>query len=213
MNVFLIGVVRAARVAVGLFAAAASAVAQVPDESDIWERFEAQDQASGRFVQELFAEDGSLLETSEGRYAVLKPGFFRWEIEEPDRQLILVSGEVLWHYDIDLATATRRPSKAQGEFTPLELLAGEGDELRERFRVEALEAERYRLIPTFAGAGFGAVELTWAGTQVVGMRISDRSGQQITLALTPDSDPASLSASDFEFTVPDGVDVFDGITP
>ena len=143
----------------------------------------------------------------------MKPGFFRWEIEAPDRQLILVSGDVLWHYDIDLATATRRPSRSQDEFSALELLAGSGDELRERFRVEPLDGERYRLVPTFAGAGFGAVELTWADNRVVAMRISDRSGQQIVLALAPDESPAPLTAADFEFAVPEGVDVFDGIAP
>ena len=80
--------------------------------------------ASGQFIQELYDEEGELLERSSGRYAILRPGFFRWEIDYPDRQLLLVSGDLFWHYDIDLATATRRKTGDDQSFAPLALLGG-----------------------------------------------------------------------------------------
>jgi hypothetical protein len=34
------------------------------------------------------------MERSSGRYAILRPHFFRWEIDDPDRQRMLVAGDV-----------------------------------------------------------------------------------------------------------------------
>lgn len=189
--------------------AANLAMAEQASTNRLWERLDAQAQASGRFLQELYSEEDELLERSSGRYAVLRPGFFRWEIEYPDRQLILVAGNDLWHYDIDLAAATRRDTRDNQEFTPLELLAGNSDTLTERFSVEALGGDRFRLIPTFAQAGFSAVEISWEGDALAGMQVRDRSGQTISIALSPDTDAPRLEAEDFAFTPPDGVDVYD----
>ncbi|MDP5052777.1 MAG: outer membrane lipoprotein carrier protein LolA, partial [Congregibacter sp.] len=139
------------------------------DSDDVWALLASQTQAVGGFTQELFDEDGVLVERSSGRYAVLRPGFFRWEIESPDRQLIVVSGTQLWHYDIDLAAATRRNTATQNEFTALELLAGDSEELRGRFDVQRLDSSRVRLIPLFSQAGFNSVDIAWEGSAVVGM--------------------------------------------
>lgn len=185
-----------------------AALAQNETE-DVWILLAAQSQASGAFVQELFDENEELLERSSGRYAVLRPGFFRWEIEDPDQQMIVVSGTVLWHYDIDLAAATRRDTSQSNEFTPLELLAGDSDELRERFETQRLGPSRVRLIPTFPQAGFASVDIAWEGRAVIAMDVQDRSGQMIKLDLSPDQSPIELTAKDFEFVAPAGVDVYE----
>jgi chaperone LolA len=185
-----------------------AALAQNETE-DVWALLSAQSQASGVFVQELFDDNGELLERSSGRYAVLRPGFFRWEIEDPDQQMIVVSGTQLWHYDIDLAAATRRDTSQSNEFTPLELLAGDSDELHERFEAQRLGPSRVRLIPTFPQAGFASVDIAWEGDGVIAMDVQDRSGQMIKLDLSPDQNPIKLTAKDFEFVAPAGVDVYE----
>ena len=176
---------------------------------EVWSVLAAQSQASGTFVQELFDEKEQRLERSSGRYAVLRPGFFRWEIDSPDRQMIVVSGTRLWHYDIDLAAATRRDTSRNNEFTPLELLAGETADLRDRFEVQALGPLQVRLIPRFAQAGFASVDIAWEAGEVVSMDVQDRSGQMIRLALTPDPNPVALTAEYFHFVPPAGVDVYE----
>ncbi|WP_439106916.1 outer membrane lipoprotein chaperone LolA [Congregibacter sp.] len=191
-----------------LFLESAAVLAQ-DDADDVWRLLASQSQASGAFLQELSDEDGELLERSSGRYAVLRPGFFRWEIDYPDQQMIVVSGAQLWHYDIDLAAATRRDTSDNNAFTPLELLAGDSDELREKFATERLGPSRVRLVPTFPQAGFASVDIAWEADAVVAMDVQDRSGQRIKLALTPDSDPQQLTAEDFDFVPPAGVDVYE----
>jgi len=184
------------------------AVAQNETEH-VWTLLAAQSQASGAFAQELFDENGELLELSSGRYAVLRPGFFRWEVEDPDQQVIVVSGTELWHYDIDLASATRRDTAHSNEFTPLELLAGNSEELRGRFETQRLGPSRVRLIPTFAQAGFASVDIEWKLGAVIAMDVQDRSGQMIKLSLSPDHNAVALTAKDFEFVPPVGVDVYE----
>ena len=41
----------------------------------------------GAFTQKQYSEEGELLAQSSGRFAILRPGFFRWEINLPDSQL------------------------------------------------------------------------------------------------------------------------------
>ena len=186
------------------------------EKAALWARLAGLDQAQGRFEQALYSERGELLERSSGRYALLKPGFLRWEIERPDRQRLVVAAGQIWHYDIDLATATRRALRRGESFSALDLLTADTASLRQRFQVEVLgdnSAEnsgdqRYRLLPLFPGAEFAVLELTWRDGRLRAMSIRDRSAQRIQLALTPDPAAAPLQAQDFAFEPPPGVEVF-----
>ena len=182
----------------------------------LWARLADLNQAQGRFEQALYSERGDLLERSSGRYALLKPGFLRWEIERPDRQRLVVAAGQIWHYDIDLATATRRALRRGESFSALDLLTADTASLRQRFQVEVLGDnsgensgdQRYRLLPLFPGAEFAVLELTWRDGRLRAMSIRDRSAQRIQLALTPDPAAAPLQAQDFAFEPPPGVEVF-----
>ena len=186
----------------------------------LWTRLAALKQAQGRFEQALYSERGELLERSSGRYALLKPGFLRWEIERPDRQRLIVAEGQIWHYDIDLATATRRPLRRGESFSALDLLTADAASLRQRFQVEVPGEnsaensgdnsgdQRYRLRPLFPGAEFAVLELTWRAGRLRAMSIRDRSARRIQLTLTPDPAAAPLQAQDFAFEPPPGVEVF-----
>ena len=186
------------------------------ENTALWARLAGLDQAQGRFEQALYSERGELLERSSGRYALLKPGFLRWEIERPDRQRLVVAAGQIWHYDIDLATATRRALRRGESFSALDLLTADTASLRQRFQVEVLGdnsgensgGQRYRLLPLFPGAEFAVLELTWRDGRLRAMSIRDRSAQRIQLALTPDPAAAPLQAQDFAFEPPPGVEVF-----
>ena len=195
------------RALAGLLLSAVAGAGHGEQASDVWSRLAAQDQASGRFLQEIYSEEGELLERSSGRYAVLRPGFFRWEIDYPDRQQIIIADDTLWHYDIDLATASERRIDGDEQFTALDLLARDSEDLANRFTVETTGESSYRLVPLFPQAGFTSAELVWEGGALVAMDVRDRSGQELQIALTPDPDAAPLAPGDFRFVPPDDVDV------
>ena len=196
--------------------AAGNTADNTAESTALWARLADLNQAQGRFEQTLYSERGELLERSSGRYALLKPGFLRWEIERPDRQRLVVAAGQIWHYDIDLATATRRALRRGESFSALDLLTADTASLRQRFQVEVLGdnsgensgGQRYRLLPLFPGAEFAVLELTWRDGRLRAMSIRDRSAQRIQLALTPDPAAAPLQAQDFAFEPPPGVEVF-----
>jgi hypothetical protein len=53
------------------------------------------------------------------------------------------------------------------------------------------------------------VEITWNAGEIVAMDVRDRSGQLISLALTPERNAPPLNPADFIFVPPEGVDVYD----
>lgn len=163
-------------------------------------------QLSGRFEQSVENGGAATPANSAGRFSLRRPDQFRWEITEPDSQLLVASDGVLWHYDRDLATATRRRLE-DGAAAPLLLLAANAPALAEAFVVEARGPDRYRVVPRAADAGFREAEITFAGALPAGMRIIDRLGQAIDIHFT-DLDQAPLAAGTFDFTPPDGVDVY-----
>lgn len=188
-----------------------SLLGEETQEAAIWELLEGQIQARGTFEQTLVDEQAQVVERSSGRYAILRPRFFRWSITEPDRQEIVLKAGELWHYDVDLASATVRPAKSDGMFTPLELLGGDTTMLKARFNVEQLDENSYRLTPNFPQAGFTAVDVSWHDQHIRSMRILDRSGQQIQLSLTPDETAGTLMPEDFDLVLPDDVELHNAL--
>ena len=68
---------------------------------DAWP-LEGQNTASGTFRQTVTDINGAVAFSSTGRFAALKPHHFRWEIESPDRQLLVATPEAFWQWDKDL---------------------------------------------------------------------------------------------------------------
>ncbi|MEM1402205.1 MAG: outer membrane lipoprotein chaperone LolA [Pseudomonadota bacterium] len=201
--------------AAGLVASALISVgasAQDGSVDRLWTLIDGQSQASGSFEQTIFGPDGERFEDSSGEYAILRPSFFRWQVTDPDEQLIIANSTELWHYDVELATATKRAVDPD-VLTPLALLAGRSSELKERFQADVVAGNRYRLTPLYPGAGFASVEVAWEDGRVTDLAVTDRSGQRIVLNLSPNDAPEALSPQDFQFTPPAGVDVFDAIEP
>ena len=74
---------------------------------DTWP-LEGQNTASGTFRQSVVDINGAVAFSSTGRFAALKPHHFRWEIESPDRQLLIATPEAFWQWDKDLDVVVLR---------------------------------------------------------------------------------------------------------
>ncbi|MBT5067869.1 MAG: hypothetical protein HOM67_06010, partial [Halieaceae bacterium] len=58
--------------------------------------------AKGVFSQVLTDSSGATLVETRGTFSTVKPDLYRWEIESPDRQLLLLNGDGFWQWDKDL---------------------------------------------------------------------------------------------------------------
>jgi outer membrane lipoprotein carrier protein len=167
-------------------------------------------QLQGNFEQRQYGNDDLLLLESRGRFRLLRPGYFAWEILSPDNQLIIASPEYIWHYDQDLETATRRPVTDSAQMSPLQVLGGDAPALRRRFNVERVGAGDFALVPVSDDVGFKqlTLHLDLDGAAITGMDILDNLNQRVVIEFSQLDSETELSSDDFAFTPPDGVDLF-----
>ncbi|MCB1677895.1 MAG: outer membrane lipoprotein chaperone LolA [Halioglobus sp.] len=162
----------------------------------------------GQFTQRQYDADGALADESTGTFRLLRPGYFSWEILAPDRQLIIANPSYVWHYDRDLETLTRRPVTDSVRMSPLQVLGGDEAALREHYRVQRDAQHRFTLTPLAGDPGFRRLTLTLEDDLLSGMEILDNLGQRVEIAFDQLDAASTLTSQDFEFTPPDGVDLF-----
>jgi outer membrane lipoprotein carrier protein len=162
----------------------------------------------GSFSQQQYGQDNLLLAESSGKFRLLRPGYFAWEILNPDSQLIIAGPEFIWHYDRDLETVTRRPVTSNAEMTPLQILGGDESALREKFEVVRKAEGTFLLTPRSADVGFKQLTLYLNKTQLTGMDIQDNLDQSVVIKFADLDSRSNLSRADFAFTPPAGADLF-----
>lgn len=165
-------------------------------------------QLAGAFTQRQFGQDDTLLQESTGRFQLLRPGYFSWEIETPDSQLIIADPQYLWHHDRDLETVTRRPANSGAQMAPLQILGGDEAALRGAYDVVMSDDSTFTLTPRESEAGFQALELRLNKNAITGMTIRDNLEQKIEIEFTDLDTNVELAASDFAFVAPSGADLF-----
>ncbi len=163
---------------------------------------------SGRFEQLQYSQQGDLSAESAGQFRLLVPGYFAWDIQSPDSQLLIADPEFLWHYDRDLETVTRRPVNGPERATPLQVLGGNAEELQGRFEVSAgSDSSSFLLVPLAKGQGFESIELTFHRTKLSAMTVLDSLGQRIEIRFS-ELDETPLGPEDFAFAPPTDADLF-----
>ncbi len=164
---------------------------------------------SARFEQRVTEADGVPGQRASGRFYLQRPGRFRWDYQDPYRQVIVSDGEKLWVYDEDLEQVTVQPVAEALDGTPAAVLAGDRP-LEEQFAILELPPaqglEWVELRPLEVRSDFAVVRLGLGETLEV-IELEDRLGQRTRirfdeLRLNPALDPAL-----FRFRPPPGVEV------
>lgn len=196
-------------VTLGLCLATGVARSDEAATGELIEQLQQIQQLQGQFEQRQFgAGSGELVATTRGNFRLLRPGYFAWEINEPDRQLIIADLEHLWHYDLDLETVTRRPVSGREELSPLQVLGGDTDILKQRFEVSGEGAGRYLLTPNSGNPGFRSLVLILSQGQLAGMEIRDNLDQRLVIEFSAVDAQTTLTLDDFRFVPPEGADLF-----
>lgn len=197
-------------VLIGCFALSALTAAADPAERLV-ERLTAYRSFSSGFVQETEAPDGRLLDARVGRFDVGGPRLFSWETESPFAQRIVADGDALWVYDPDLAQVTVRPLDEAMLDSPLTVLASDAEALRARYTVSrvVLEVgERFILEPIARDQMVSVIDLVFREDALMSLGVKDGLGQTTQIKLT-ETQPLAAT-TEFEFVVPEGVDLIDG---
>lgn len=165
---------------------------------------------SSRFEQRLIDANGEILEVSSGTLDIHRPSQFRWAYDEPYEQWLVADGINIWNYDIDLAQVTVKPQSEALANTPALLLGGSESAMDEftfdgSYVAGGLTWVRMRPIDT--ESGFKRVELAFNDTELARMVFLDNLEQTTLVSLYEVVVNESIEASQFEFVVPEGVDV------
>jgi outer membrane lipoprotein carrier protein len=162
------------------------------------------------FTQITVDADGGVVEESSGRVFFAAPDRIRWDYLEPFPQVIVADGEQLWHYDEALEQVTVRPQPAP-EDSPM-LVLTRPDLLGEFYRVLPSERpDQLRFEPLAEPADIEMARLTFRDGTPRTLDIFDRFGQSTRIRLEDIERNAAIDPSVFEFEVPEGVDVLEGL--
>lgn len=165
------------------------------------------------FQQILRAKDGEVLQQTEGKFYLNRPGKFRWNYQSPYEQIIVSDGERIWIYDVDLDQVTVQKQEAGLPSTPMALLE-DSSKLHKSFTVSALDEKDgvYRLKLTSKSKESDFAEIV-VGVDAKGLRfmqLHDQFEQVTDIVFSEITVNAELAREIFEFIPPEGVDVFGG---
>lgn len=164
------------------------------------------------FRQETYADGELRGDQAEGIMKIARPLKFVWEVSAPYEQSVISDGETLWVHDPDLLQATYQPVTNQLQESPAMILSQPESTLRTSYDVteaanESLTA--YRLYPLDDNAVFEDMTLLFENGRISELRLSDNLGQDTRITFSNVETNLPLDAADFEFTPPEGTDVFE----
>ncbi len=164
------------------------------------------------FKQQVFDEQGQLLQQSQGRLALSQPNKLHWHVTSPDESLIVSDGETLWYYDPFVEQVTLyRVGNALAN-TPILLLTDNSDMAWQHYQVTQLSADSFSITANDVNSQVKQLTISFRAHQVVAMELIDATGQRSVIQLEHHQ-PLSLDKQTieqlFHFTVPDGVTVDD----
>jgi outer membrane lipoprotein carrier protein len=162
---------------------------------------------SARFQQQITDADGYELQNSEGLFQVSQPNNLRWVVEMPMPQQIIADGETLWIYDPDLEQVVIQPFNEDIAATPAILFSGDLHQLDQAYFVTQLAEGHFELKPERGGSLFDSMIIRFDQAKPTSITLTDTLGQTTHISFSQLELNPPLSADQFVFQIPDGVDV------
>lgn len=149
--------------------------------------------------------------TFSGKMSVERPNKFRWETTSPSEQLVIANANNMWVYDKDLAQVTKQNIGNQIGNTPALLLSGDHTKIADNFNISQPHGDKnyYVLTPKSANATFKDMSISFNGGKPVMMVLNDNLGQTTSIKFSNIKLNPKISKSQFNFVVPDGVDLIE----
>jgi len=157
---------------------------------------------------------------SHGAFEFLRPNRFKFIYTRPFEQSIVADGQTLWLYDVDLNQVTSRKQSAVMAGSPAALFASAADlkSLQAEFNLQAAPdkngLEWISAKPKTTGGKDSLLQSVKVGfkqmpqgVEIAALEMVDSFGQLSSIQFDKVQINTSLSAADFNFKVPAGVDV------
>lgn len=168
---------------------------------------------SADFQQIQRDDDGNVVQQASGVFLLSRPKMFRWEYDQPYKQVIVSDGQVFKFYDVDLQQVTIRGIGATLKATPALLLTG-GDALEKAFDIK--DGGQHdgltwvHLTPRADDTDFNAIDLALKNQAPAVMKLHDNLGQTTSISFGNIKINPKLAKSRFQLKIPKNVEVVDG---
>ncbi|MEH6492415.1 outer membrane lipoprotein chaperone LolA [Halopseudomonas sp.] len=165
---------------------------------------------SATFSQMTLSSNGSSLQETTGQVTLQRPGMFRWHTDAPLEQVLISNGEKIWLFDPDLEQVTIQKLDQRLTHTPALLLSGDVSTLAENFSIswkEGSAVDDFVLSPKASDSMFETLRLSFRGGVINDMQLNDPIGQRTNILFQGVQLNQPVDAGQFNFTVPDWVDV------
>ncbi len=168
---------------------------------------------SANFVQTLRADDNEVLQESKGQFYLSRPGKFRWNYLTPYAQEIISDGDHIWIYDVDLQQVTVQKRTEASSNTPMALMEGKL-KLKQAYNISELDHRdgiyRLKLSSKSKDVDFSELIIGVSKQGLQFMQLKDQFEQTTDIVFMQLQLNKQLAGELFEFTPPEGVDVFGG---
>lgn len=167
------------------------------------------------FVQKAYVKIMDQIQESKGTVSIKKPGKMKWIYKAPDPQILISNNKTLWLYVPEEKQATKASIEdIYTTNTPALFLSGKG-KFADSFRIEKVTRAKEKitviLIPEKKEQGLDKLTLLADNKnyQILGSRVYDKLGNRTEIMFDQISVNIEIPDSQFEFQVPQGVDLMD----
>ncbi len=165
----------------------------------------------GEFKQVITAKDGEVIQESHGQFALQRPGYFWWHSAAPYDQTLVGSPTELWIYDPDLEQATLRSQDIHQGSSPVNILTGDVEQIREDFEVlkrDSRAQTEFTLTPKLLDrADYKAIVVKFKENSLSELVFTDKLSQITAVSFLQTVQNTELPKTLFEFTPPPGTDI------
>ncbi len=155
------------------------------------------------FTQTVMNSRGQILQQISGKMTIQRPGCFRWEVMQPNKQLLIADGQRILFYDIDLQQITIQKQKTADTDSPAALLSESPKNLTQLFVIHPLmDIQGFTLFPKNKNALFQSITLIFQKDRLHEMRLTDKLDQQTIINFSQVELNPHLSAKTFQFVMP-----------
>lgn len=169
------------------------------------------DSLQADFKQTVLDDNKEVVQQSQGKVSIQRPGKFAWIYQKPYEQQIIADGKELWVYDVDLAQVTVKPMEHGLASAPIMVLMKK-QKVETEFDVSEIGQRKFlfwiELVPKKADMEFSRVYLGLEGDVIKAMELRDSFGQSTQIVFENLRQGVIFDPSTFEFNPPPGVDVF-----
>ena len=163
------------------------------------------------FEQSVLDQNQQQAIRSQGIFYLQRPGKFRWDYSEPDKQQIVADGRQVWLYDPELEQVSVQSQSKALRGTPAMLLVS-GDPVDNHFEVIDIGNSRgfawVELIPRDEESQFTRILLAFAENQLRRMEMADKFGQLTRFQFYDIKQNPEFSDSFFVFNAPGDYDIY-----